>query len=187
MDNIKSYKGVEIALHGLYHEKNRKRQLDDFHTRSKAAAEEEIRAGLEIFQEVGIKSYVFIPPAWKLNDNSIKVLEKLGFRLAEIQKKFILISQREEFKKIAIPEVLNWDSYGYPHKNIVNIKRNARRFEFLIKKKKSKIIRIALHPRDPFQALHEQIEIVCQLIDQGYKLIRYRELIPILLLERKKV
>ena len=91
---------------------------------------------------------MFIPPALKLNDNSIKVLEKLGFRLAEIQKKFVLISQRQ-FKKIAIPEVLNWDSYGYPQKNIVNIKRNTRRFNFLVKKK-SDIIRIALHPRDPF-------------------------------------
>ena len=61
---------------------------------------------------------MFIPPALKLNDNSIKVLEKLGFRLAEIQKKFVLISQRQ-FKKIAIPEVHNCDSYGYPHKKIL--------------------------------------------------------------------
>jgi predicted deacetylase len=167
-----------IALHGLYHE-NRKHQLDDFHSRSKAVAEEEeIWAGLEIFQEVRIKSNLFIPPALKLNDNSIKVLEKLGFRLAEIQKKFVLISQRQ-FKKIAIPEVLNWDSYCYPHKNIVNIKRNTRRFKFLVKKK-SEIIKIALHPRNPFQALNEQLEIVSQLIDQRYKLVRYRELIPIL-------
>jgi predicted deacetylase len=45
---IKSYKGFEIALHGLYHE-NRKHQLDDFDSRSKAVAEEEeeeICAGL---------------------------------------------------------------------------------------------------------------------------------------------
>jgi len=117
---------------------------------------------------------VFIPPAWKLNDNSIKVLEKLGFRLAEIQKKFVLISQRQ-FKKIAIPEVLNWDSYGYPHKNIVNIKRNTRRFKFLVKKK-SEIIKIALHSRDPFQALNEQLEIVSQLIDQRYKLVSIESL-----------
>ena len=49
IDKIRSYKGLEIALHGLYHEKNRKRQLDDFHSRSKAVAEEEeeeICAGL---------------------------------------------------------------------------------------------------------------------------------------------
>jgi hypothetical protein len=53
--------------------------------------------------------------------------------------------------------------------------------------KKSEIIRIALHPRDPFQALNEQIEIVSQLIDQRYKLVRYRELIRVLLERRKKV
>ena len=47
-------------------------------------------------------------------------------------------------------------------------------------KKKSEIIKIALHPRDAFQALNEQLEIVSQLIDQRYKLVRYRELIPIL-------
>jgi predicted deacetylase len=54
VDKIKSCKRCEIALHGLYHE-NRNGQFDDFHTVTKAAAEEEIRAGLEIFQEIGIK------------------------------------------------------------------------------------------------------------------------------------
>jgi predicted deacetylase len=74
VDKIKSCKRCEIALHGLYHE-NRNGQFDDFHTVTKAAAEEEIRAGLEIFQEIEIKPNVFIPPAWKLNDSSVKVLE----------------------------------------------------------------------------------------------------------------
>jgi predicted deacetylase len=32
---------------------------------------------------------VFIPPAWKLNNSSIEVLEKLGFSLAETQEKFV--------------------------------------------------------------------------------------------------
>ena len=31
----------------------------------------------------GIETNVFIPPDWKLNNDSIKVLEKLGFKLAE--------------------------------------------------------------------------------------------------------
>jgi hypothetical protein len=39
--------------------------------------------------------------ACKVNDNSIKVLEKLALSLAQIHKKFVLISQKE-FKKIAI-------------------------------------------------------------------------------------
>jgi len=49
---------------------------------NKAAAEEEIRVGLEIFHEIGIKPNVFVPPAWKLNNSSIEVLQKLGFDLA---------------------------------------------------------------------------------------------------------
>ena len=93
VDKIKSCKRCEIVLHGLYHE-NKNGHFDDFHNVTKAAAEEEIRAGLEIFQEIGIKTNVFIPPAWKLNDGSIKVLEKLGFGLAEEQEEYLLLSHK---------------------------------------------------------------------------------------------
>jgi predicted deacetylase len=53
VDKIKSYKGSEIALHGLYHD-NKRHQIDDFSTRTKAYAEQQIRAGLQIFQQVGL-------------------------------------------------------------------------------------------------------------------------------------
>ena len=78
VDKLKSYKRCEIVLHGLYHE-DRDGQMDDFHTKSKGTTEEELRAGLEIFEQVGIKTSVFIPPQWKLSSGSIEVLEKLGF------------------------------------------------------------------------------------------------------------
>ena len=174
VDKIKSCKRCEIALHGLYHE-DRNGQFDDFHTVTKAAAEEEIRAGLEIFQEIGIKPNVFVPPAWKLNDNSIKVLEKLGFILAEMQEEFILLSDKA-FRKIKVPKVLNWDSTGYPEKNIVNVGRDERRFKLLMEEE-PQIIRIALHPRDPYKALKEQKEMICELKDQGYRMLTYMELI----------
>jgi predicted deacetylase len=175
VDKIKSCKRCEIALHGLYHE-NRNGQFDDFHTVTKAAAEEEIRAGLEIFQEIGIKPNVFVPPAWKLNDNSIKVLEKLGFILAEMQEEFILLSDKA-FRKIKVPKVLNWDSTGYPEKNIVNVGKDERRFKLLMEEE-PQIIRIALHPRDPHQALKEQKEMICELKDKGYRMLTYTELAP---------
>jgi predicted deacetylase len=174
VDKIKSCKRCEIALHGLYHE-DRNGQFDDFHTVTKAAAEEEIRAGLEIFQEIGIKPNVFVPPAWKLNDNSIKVLEKLGFILAEMQEEFILFSDKA-FRKIKVPKVLNWDSTGYPEKNIVNVGKDKRRFKLLMEEE-PQIIRIALHPRDPYQALKEQKEMICELKDQGYRMLTYMEII----------
>ena len=174
VDKIKSYKRCEIALHGLYHE-NRNGQFDDFHTVTKAAAEEEIRAGLELFQEIGIKPNVFVPPAWKLNDSSIKVLEKLGFILAEMQEEFILLSDKA-FRKIKVPKVLNWDSTGYPEKNIVNVGKDERRFKLLMEEE-PQIIRIALHPRDPHQALKEQKEMICKLKDKGYRMLTYTELV----------
>ena len=68
---------------------------------------------------------MFIPPAWKLNESSIKVLEKLGFSLAEMQQEF----SHKPFKKIKVPKV--WDSTGHPEKNIPNIRRDGRRFELL--------------------------------------------------------
>jgi predicted deacetylase len=176
VDKIKSCKRCEIALHGLYHE-NRNGQFDDFHTVTKAAAEEEIRAGLEIFQEIGIKPNVFVPPAWKLNDSSIKVLEKLGFILAEMQEEFILLSDKA-FRKIKVPKVLNWDSTGYPEKNIINIAKDERRFKLLMEEEEPQIIRIALHPRDPHQALKEQKEMISKLKNQRYKMTTYMELIP---------
>ena len=175
VDQIKSYKGCEIALHGLYHE-DKNGQFDDFHRITKAAAEEEICAGLDILHDIDIKANVFIPPAWKLNDSSIEVLEKLGFGLAETQEKFILLSNKA-FKKIKVSKVLNWDSTGYPEKNIVNIAKDNSLFKRLTQQK-SEIIRIALHPRDPVQALEEQKEMIYYLKDQGYTMQMYRDLIP---------
>ena len=166
---IKSYKASEITLHGLYHER-RNGRFDDFHTVSKATAEEEIRAGLEIFNELNIKPNVFIPPAWKLNDNSINILEKVGFVLTETQERFLVLTNKS-CKKIRLPRVFNWDSTGYPEKNTINISKDEKRFKILIKQIPP-IIRIALHPEDPHQALKEQKDMINKLIDIGYKTLR---------------
>jgi predicted deacetylase len=42
--------------------------MDDFHTITKARVEEELRAALEIVQEVGLRTEVFVPPQWKLGN-----------------------------------------------------------------------------------------------------------------------
>ncbi|MFL6406795.1 MAG: hypothetical protein ACJ71F_06965, partial [Nitrososphaeraceae archaeon] len=94
------------------------------------------RAGIEIFHEIGIETDVFIPPAWKLNNSSIKVLEKLGFKLAEVQEEYLLLLSQQEFKKIKLPKVLNWDSTDYPKKNIVNMRRDERAFKLQIDNKR---------------------------------------------------
>jgi predicted deacetylase len=176
VDKIKSYKNCQIVLHGLYHEM-KNGQFDNFHETTKADAEEQIRAGLEIFHEIGINTDVFIPPAWKLNNSSIKVLEKLGFKLAEEQEEYLLLLSQQEFKKIKLPKVLNWDSTGYPEKNIVNMARDERAFKLQIKER-PQIIRIALHPRDPAEAIKDQKQMISILKDSAYEIPTYSEIIP---------
>jgi peptidoglycan/xylan/chitin deacetylase (PgdA/CDA1 family) len=152
-------------------------QFDNFHQTKEADAEEQIRAGLEIFEEVGINTNVFIPPAWKLNNSSIKVLEKLGFKLAEEQEEYLLLLSQQDFKKIKLPKVLNWDSTGYPEKNIVNLGRDERAFKLEIEQR-PQIIRIALHPRDPAEAIKDQKRMISTLKDSDYNILTYTELIP---------
>jgi predicted deacetylase len=176
VDKIKSYDNCQIVLHGLYHElKNG--QFDNFHDTKEADAEEQIRAGLEIFHEIGINTDVFIPPAWKLNNSSIKVLEKLGFKLAEEQEEYILLHSQGEFKKIKLPKVLNWDSTGFPEKNIVNMSRDERAFK-LQTEERPQIIRIALHPRDPAEAIKDQKQMISILKDSAYEIPTYTEIVP---------
>ena len=176
VDKVKSYKRCEIVLHGLYHE-DRNGQMDDFHTKSMGTTEEEIRAGLDIFEQVGIKTNVFVPPQWKLSSGSIEVLEKLGFGLAEMQEEFFLLSQKP-FRKIKVPKVLSWDLTGHPDKNIVRIGTEERRFELLDDAQRRKMIRIAPHPRDPHEVFKDQIDMVRELKDQDYTIPLYKELIP---------
>src|SRR6478609_9102469 len=174
VEKIKSYRSCEIALHGLYHER-KNCEFDNFHSVTKSEAEEEMRCGLEIFQEIKIKTNVFIPPAWKLNDSSLKILEKLGFKFSETQERLILLS-RGSFKKIKVPKVFNWDSTGYPEKNTINIRIDENRFQDLITQEPH-IIRIALHSRDPDDALNEQKDMINSLQKEDYSIPLYSELI----------
>ena len=176
VDKLKSYKRCEIVLHGLYHE-DRNGQMDDFHTKLKGACQEEIRAGLEIIEQVGIKTNVFVPPQWKLSRLAIEVLELLGFGLAEMQEEFFLLSQKP-VRKIKVPKVLSWDLTGHPDQNIVRIGTEERRFELLDDAQGRKMIRIAPHPRDPHKVFKEQIDMIRELKDQDYTILLYKELIP---------
>lgn len=177
IEQIKSYKGCEIVLHGLYHERANG-GFDDFHTVTKAVAEGELLAGIEIFHSMKINTNVFIPPAWKLNDDAIEVLEKLGLVFSEMQERLLLLSNRS-YEKIKVAKVFNWDSTGHPEKNTINIRIDEARFQTIINQQPP-IIRIALHPRDPLQALNEQKDMIKSLSDNGYIMSRYNEVIPIL-------
>src|ERR671923_1900967 len=97
--------------------------------------------------------------------------------LRNSHEEYILLNSHQAFKEIKLPKVLNWDSTGYPEKNVVNVGRDERSFK-LEMKEKLEIIRIALHPRDPPQALEDQKQMISTLKDRGYKIPTYTALIP---------
>jgi len=175
VNKLKSLDNAEIVLHGLYHE-DRNGVFDDFSHKTKAAAEEEIRAALELFQEVGIKSNVFVPPQWKLSRGCIEVLGKVGFGLAEMQEEFLLLSHKP-VRKIKVPKALSWDLTGNPEQNIVRIGTEERCFRLLDDARGQKMIRIALHPRDSHRALEDQLAMIRELKDQGRIILLYQDLI----------
>jgi hypothetical protein len=90
--------------------------------------------------------------------------------------------KRQQIQKIPIINmvVLNWDSTGYSEKNAINIAKDERCFNLLIKQNPG-IIRIALHPRDPRDAFEEQKHMINRLIDIGYTMLMYREIVHKLL------
>jgi hypothetical protein len=103
-------------------------------------------------------------------------LEKEGFEFSEMQEILVLLSNNE-FKKIKVSKVFNWDSTGYPEKNTINIRRDEKRFQDLIIQTPP-IVRIALHPRDPYEALIEQKDMINRLKDEDYHVPLYSDIIP---------
>ena len=69
---------------------------------------------------------------------------------------------------------MNWDSYAVPKRNVINISKNRRQFKRQIENK-TEMIRIALHPRDPVHALNGQKEMIFQLKEPGYQMLKYTE------------
>ncbi|MFL6381463.1 MAG: hypothetical protein ACJ72S_09260, partial [Nitrososphaeraceae archaeon] len=92
-------------------------------------------------------------------------------------EEYLILLSQQELKKIKLPKVLNWDSTGYPEKNIVNMGRDKRAFKLQVEEK-PQIIRIALHPRDPAEAVEDQKQMISTLKDSGYEIPTYTELMP---------
>ena len=55
--------------------------------------------------------------------------------------------------------------------------RDERAFKLQIEQR-PQIIRIALHPRDPAEAIKDQKQIISILKDSAYEMPTYKELIP---------
>ena len=75
--------------------------------------------------------------------------------------------------------VLNWDQTGSPEKNKEYLEKNKQLYQLEIMQKNSRLVRIALHPRDPEEALQDQIKMVQDLKHKNYSFLSYGELIRV--------
>jgi predicted deacetylase len=171
--NVLEYR-QEIALHGNYHETS-DGNIEDFHTFSIEEAKRHLKNAINILKEAGMDTTVFVPPTWAINKPTIDDLIQLGFKLVE-GKEEILIIDRKKIKSLRAG-VLNWDQSGSPEKNKEYLTKNKQLYKLEVIQKNSRLVRIALHPRDPEEALQDQIEMIQGLKDMNYSFLNYDEMI----------
>ena len=170
--------GQEIALHGNYHE-TEDGKIEDFHTYSIEEAKNHLQNAINVVKEAGISNTnVFVPPTWAINKPTIDDLIQLGFRLAEAKEEILIIYSRKKTKRLHA-SVLNWDEYGSPQKNIECLTKNKQLYRLKVMQRNSRLIRIAIHPRDPEEALQDQIEMIQGLKDMNYSFLGYGEMIRV--------
>ncbi|MDQ3835604.1 MAG: DUF2334 domain-containing protein [Thermoproteota archaeon] len=166
----------EIALHGNYHETD-DGKIEDFHTFSAQEAKKHLQNAMTVLKDAGINTTVFVPPTWAINKPTIDDLVQLGFKLVEGKEEVLIIDHKDTIRLNA--GVLNWDQSGSPQKNKEYLTKNKFLYEVEVIEKKSSLIRIAIHPKDPEEALQDQIEIIQNLKGKNYSFLSYGEMIRI--------
>jgi predicted deacetylase len=167
IEKIKSYK-QDIALHGLYHEHNG--DLEEFRDLSFEDALNEIKKGMKILQDVGIPTDIFVPPTWTINKETIDALSKLQFNIVETEEEILILDKNTRLAT----NILNWDA-GSELLDQLYRQINKRIFRNKVMGN-TEMIRIALHPKDPSEALPEQCEMIESLIDLNYNFVKYSQI-----------
>jgi hypothetical protein len=96
--------------------------------------------------------------------------------LAEAKEEILILDIKKTRRLHA--SVLNWDQTGSPQKNKEYLKKNKQLYRLKLQKN-SRLIRIAIHPRDPEEALHDQIEMIQGLKGMNYSFLSYGKIIGI--------
>ena len=179
-DFVKKVLGYEqeVALHGNYHETD-DGKIEDFHSFSVEEAKKHLQSAINVLKEAGISNTtVFVPPTWAINKPTIDDLIELGFKLVEGKEEILIIIDGKNTKKLHAG-VLNWDQAGSPEKNKEYLTKNKQLFRREVMQKNSRLVRIAIHPKDPEEALEDQIEMIQTLKDMNYSFLNYGEMIRV--------
>jgi predicted deacetylase len=129
-----------------------------------------LKKGLEIFNSLEIKTDVFVPPTWTINKDSMEALKNLKFNIVETEQEILILRKNTRL----LTNILNWD-VGSPMLNLRFMEINKNLFRKKVMGN-TEMIRIALHPKDPSEALAEQCEMIAGLTDLNYNFIKYSEI-----------
>jgi predicted deacetylase len=168
--------GQGITLHGNYHETD-DGKIEDFHTFSIEEAKKHLQNAINVFKDAGITTNIFIPPTWAINKPTIDDLIQLGFSIVETKEEILILDSKNTRRLYA--SLLNWDQSGSPQKNKEYLAKNKQLYRLQVMQKNSQLIRIAIHPKDPEEALQDQIEIIQGLKDMNYSFLSYGEIIRV--------
>jgi predicted deacetylase len=163
----------EVVLHGNYHE-TEEGKIEDFHTFSIEEAKSHLQNAINVLKEAGINTTAFVPPTWAINKPTIDDLIQLGFKLVEGKEEILILDSKKTRKLQA--DVLNWDQSGSPEKNKEYLAKNKQLYRLKVMQENSRLVRIAIHPRDPEEALQDQIEIIQDLKHMNYSFVSYGEM-----------
>jgi predicted deacetylase len=166
--------GQEIALHGNYHETD-DGKIEDFHAFSTEESKNHLQSAISVFKRAAIKTNVFIPPTWAISAPTIDNLIDLGFNILETKEEVLFLDNKKTSRLHA--GVLNWDQTGSSHKNKEYLTKNKQLYRQQVVEEKSPLIRIAIHPKDPEEALQDQVEMIQALKDMNYSILNYGEII----------
>jgi predicted deacetylase len=133
-------------------------------------AKHDIKKGMEILEESGIRTEIFIPPTWAINKYTMDVLIELGFNLTETEKEILILHKNTRLQT----DILNWDT-GIERASRVFLDINKMTYRQKVLQN-VKMVRIAIHPRDPLRALQDQIEMIKGLKDINYNFLNYGDI-----------
>ncbi len=158
-----------IALHGLYHEYNG--NIEHFNDFSFDDSKKEFKKGLEMLSEVGINDInTFVPPTWSINKHTMEALNSVNLDIIETDQEILLMNKNLRLHS----NILNWDQ-GSKEVNRAFLSINKRLYNKKVMGN-TELVRIAIHPKDPDQALADQIEMIEGLKDINYNFLWYDDI-----------
>jgi predicted deacetylase len=158
-----------VALHGLYHESDGR--IEHFNDFSFDDSKKEFKKGLEMLFDAGINNInTFVPPTWSINKHTIEALTEVNLDIIETVEEILLMNKNLRLHS----NLLNWDQ-GSKEAKRAFLKINKRIYKQKVLGN-TQLIRFAIHPKDPDQALADQKEMIEGLKDINYNFLWYSDI-----------